>query len=129
MGRAAEQEIRLGVFRCCHGLTQHRQQNAGDSKLGAGMLKHSSDSDSKEAKQSSFSTGSNSCSRVFILVEVDSLYLYRAKNPSPMKGMGLWCQSERYLSGFLLTKNHQQSDGSDAEECVGGGLGDGPDRD
>ena len=93
------------------------------------MLKHSSDSDSKEAKQSSFSTGSNSCSRVFILVEADSLYLYRAKKPIPDEGDGSLVSVCKILSGFFLTKNHQQSHGSDAEERVGGGLGDGPDRD
>jgi len=41
-----------------------------------------------------------------------------------MKEMGLRCQSENSLSGLLPTHHYQHSDGSDAEECVGGGFGD-----
>ena len=60
-----------------------------------------------------------------ILVETEYTVLYRPKkNPSPMKEMGLLCQSDKSLSSLLSTENHQHSDGSDAEECVGGGFGD-----
>ena len=38
--------------------------------------------------------------------------------------MGLRYQSEKSSSGLLPTHHHQHSDGSEAEECVGGGFGD-----
>jgi len=38
--------------------------------------------------------------------------------------MGLKCKTEKVLSSLLAPHYHQQSNGSNAEEDVGGGLGD-----
>jgi hypothetical protein len=42
-----------------------------------------------------------------------------------MMEMGLRFQSEKTLSGLLPPHHHQHSDGSNAEESVSGGFGDG----
>ena len=36
----------------------------------------------------------------------------------------LLCQPVKSLNDLIPTKSHQHSDGSESEECVGGGFGD-----